>query len=296
VWKFLKIGGLVVVGIILVIGLYLAILFYPGVLFSNHLNHGNFTVHSQQELDDDIVNILDRVDAALSTSVIYDSSIEHDIFFGADNVAFGFVQKVRWKIISATLKIPSVLTYNVSWPPNFSHIITFRIPDVAGNALVSPGGSRSINLTQTLSHEVVHTFLLAELGLPALAKTPMWKQEGYGDYIAASNTTFADPSYSIRNSVERILAQDLSWMQNAAGAYKRMQLGCVKTQSIQNEEGRYWPTCYYIARVLLEYLFNVKGLTFDAVMSPGITDVATFKELILAYESGSLSGHVENDE
>ena len=58
--------------------------------------------------------------------------------------------------------------------------------------------------------------------------------------------------------------------------------------SIRTEEGFVWPTCYYISRVLMEYLLDVKGLTFDEVMSPEITEADTLEQLITEYESGNL--------
>lgn len=288
-WKFFKICGMTLGGFILVLGLYLGLLLYPEVLFAKHTQYKNYTLHSQQKLDADFVKILDRVDAALSTSPIYDPSIEHDVFFGADNAAFGFVQNLRWKVHSAAMKISPVLTYNLSWPPHFSNIITFRTPDVSNNALVHPVGSGYVNMTQVLTHEVVHTLLKAELGLPVKARTPRWKEEGYGDYIAASITTFANPSYNIQNSIQRILEQDLSWLKNGQGTYTPLRFGYAQKYSIRNEEGLYWPTCYYISRVLMEYLLDVKGMSFDEVMSPKVTDSGTLNELILAYTSGNLA-------
>jgi hypothetical protein len=38
----------------------------------------------------------------------------------------------------------------------------------------------------------------------------------------------------------------------------------------------------------MEYLLDVKGLTFDEVMSPEITEADTLEQLITEYESGNL--------
>jgi hypothetical protein len=40
----------------------------------------------------------------------------------------------------------------------------------------------------------------------------------------------------------------------------------------------------------MEYLLDVRGLTFDQVMSPAISDTDTLKELIAAYPAGGLGG------
>lgn len=114
-------------------------------------------------------------------------------------------------IISAAIgRQGSSPSYNLSSPPYVSQIITFYRPIVASDSLVHPDGSNRVNqsLSRTLAHEVVHTLLRQELGLKSVATAPMWKQEGYADYVAASATILADPSYRIERSVERILNQD----------------------------------------------------------------------------------------
>lgn len=52
-----------------------------------------------------------------------------------------------------------------------------------------------------------------------------------------------------------------------------------------DEYGDQWHTCYYLARVMVEYQLGVKGLTFAQLMDPAITDTATWREI-----SSSLAG------
>ncbi len=287
-WKILKITGFTLGGVIFVMASYLGILFYPGILFANQVEYKNFTVYSQQDLGGGIEAILDEIEAALVTSEIYDPSLEHDIFFGYGNTTFRIIQDIRWRLISLVIGLSPVLTYNASAPPYFNHVISFRIPDVENNALLHPERLTPINMTHVLTHEVVHTLLTSKIGLQQIPRVPVWKQEGYGDYIAASTNILADPSYSLRESVERILSQDLSWMKNDQGDYTPMRYGCQRLSSIENEEGYPGFTCYYIGRVLLEYLFDVRGMSFDEVMNRGVADTETLYELIAAYESGNL--------
>jgi hypothetical protein len=182
------------------------------------------------------------------------------------------------------------LTYNASAPPYVNHVVSFRIPDVENNALLHPERLTPINMTHVLTHEVVHTLVTSRVGLERIPRVPVWKNEGYGDYIAASTNILADPDYSLPQSVERILSHDLSWMRDDEGNFTPMRDGCQRLSSIKNEAGYPGFTCYYIGRVLLEYLFDVKGLSFDEVMSPGTRDTDALNELIAAYEAGGLVG------
>ena len=288
-WKVLKIGGLTLGGLTLLIAAYIGVLLYPGVLFANQFEYKNFTVHSQEDLGVGIETILDNIEAAIATSEIYDPALEYDILFGHGNTVFRITEDVRWWLTVRIWGIGPALTYNASIPPRFNHVVTFRIPDVENNALLHPEHLRPINMTRLLTHEVVHTLTTSRIGLDRIPSIPVWKQEGYGDYIAASTTILANPAYSLRESVERILSLDLSWMQDDDGNYTPMRYGCQSAGgSIEIEGGSGGLACYYIGRVLLEYLFEVKGLTFDEAFAPEIRDTDTLYELIEAYESGSL--------
>jgi hypothetical protein len=284
----LKIFGFSVGGVLVVLVAYIGLLFYPTIFFANHTEYGSLSVHSDVDFGNEIQPILRDIQAALVTSEIYDPGLKHDIFFGYGNSAFEAIQGIRAQFVKWTIGRRAALTYNASLPPLVSHIVTFRIPDFEANVLIHPERRAGIDLRQTLTHEVVHTLLMARLGSQAVVRYPMWKLEGYADYVAASTTTFTDTSYEIRDSVERILNEDLSWMMDAEGNFTRMRYSCQRMSSIETQQGLVWPTCYYISRVLWEYLLDVKGLTFDDVMSPEVTDTDTLAELVAAYQAGDL--------
>ena len=275
--KILKICGITMSGMLTIFLVYIGLLLYPGILFANHVELGNFTIHSNHKFGNELEIALRDIQAAISTSEIYDESLKHDIYFGYGN-----------KIFHA-LQIKPALTYNRSWPPYLSEIITFRKPDFRANTLSHPQHlERSVNLRQIISHEVVHSLLNSKLGTWRNFHAPIWKIEGYCDYIAASTSTFSGLSYNFQASVKRILSQDLSWLKDDEGNFTHIMRSQKKLYNIRNEQGDNWPTCYYISRVLWEYLIDVKGLTFDEVMSPDVTDSETLAELIAAYGSGNL--------
>jgi len=275
--------GFTIGGILIGFGAFVGLLFFPQILFANHVEHANLAAHYDAEFGDSIGPVLRDIEAALSTSEINDPSLRHDIFFGHGNSTFAAIQGVRGRLVQSILGRGSVLTYNTSRPPHFSHVITFRIPHFESNLLTHPERRASINLRQTLTHEIVHTLMIARLGSPVATRLPMWKQEGYGDYVAASTTTLKNPAYDIRQSVQRILNEDLSWMRDVEGNFTQMRYSCKAKSSVMTEGGSVWPTCYFISRVLWEYLVDVKGLTFDEVLDPYVTDADTLTELIDAY-------------
>jgi hypothetical protein len=287
--RFWKITGGTLGGVVLIFLSYLGLLIYPSVLFANSVQYNSLTVYS----DGDLIGaegILRDIERALETSEIYDATISHQIYFGDGNRPFTLIQDLTMKLVFAAIGRGSSPSYNLSFPPYISQSITFYRPIIETNSLVHPDGSGRVNqnLARTLTHEVVHTFLRQNLGLDGVATAPMWKQEGYADYIAASTTILADPTYDIAASVERISRQDLSWLIEGPGNYRPMTYGCIRFGILEDEEGRRWNTCYYIARVLVEYLLDVKGMAFSELMRSEVSDTGTLEELFAAYDAGEL--------
>jgi hypothetical protein len=287
--KLLKIGGLTIGGVLALFSAYLVLLIYPGVLFANSAEYDNLTIYSDDALNA-VQPILESIDRALQTSEINDTTIQHEIFLGYNNSAFKAIQRLRDAISTRAIGRGCGVTCNISLPPYVSHSMTFYMPVIETDSLVHPDGSSRVNqsLSRTLTHEVVHTLMMAELGLQRIARTPMWKQEGYGDYVAASTTILASPDYRIRESVERILNQDLSWLLDEQGNYGRFGYGCQRFGVLADEEGRRWNTCYYVARVMVEYILDIKGMTFQELMNPTTTGPETLEELFAAYEGDAL--------
>lgn len=286
--KLLKLSAYGLGGFFSLLVVYLALLVYPGVLFANAAEYNGITVHSDSHLTG-FDPIIRKIEQALATSEIYDPAIEHDIFFGDGNAPFTMIQRFHGRLTKwATGMGPPTSSYNSSWPPYVSNIVTFYRPIIESDSLVYAERGVNQSLSRTLTHEIVHTLMLSELGLRSVARTPMWKQEGYADYVAASATILADPDYDIRESVERILRQDLSWLVDNEDRYRPMGYGCLRYGVVRDEEGRIWNTCYYISRVLVEYVLDHKLMTFQELMNPRVTDSQTFTELMAAYESGTL--------
>jgi hypothetical protein len=275
----LKVGGWSIGGIVALLGMYCGLLIYPGLLFSHEVEYKNFVAYADSSLRGDIEPILSDVETRLLTSAIYDPAEKHEIFFGHGNQVFGALQHSRSKLVSLAIGRPiTSLSYNVSWPPHFSHIVTFLIPDFETNMLIHPQARDGINMTHVLTHEVTHSHVNARLGLERAIRLPLWKYEGYPEYIAASHTRRAT-NYSFRIAVERLMKEDLSWTKNDQGAFIPFGYDCMSKSTIQIEQG-YWPTCYYVSRLMVEYLLDVKGLSFEELMSSSVSDVGTFADLV----------------
>jgi len=277
--KTLKVAGWSFGTLFLLLCIFLGLLLFPGFLFAHRLEHGNLVVYSNQDLGAGIDPILREVDRRLASSEINAPAISHRIFFGHDAPVFGALQRARTEIFFRTIGMKPSPTYNASWPPHISHVVTFDVPDTAHDALRRSAWPEKLNMTHILTHEVAHTLVLAKLAIPNTARLPMWKAEGYPEYVAMSAIR-SQPGYSLRASVARILATDLP--------LEPMRYDCIGQSYLEDENEDSWHTCYYLARVLVEYVLDRKGLSFGELAQPSISESETLRELLRDYYAGAL--------
>lgn len=282
-----KVAGWSFGTLLLLLCIFLGLLLFPGFLFAHRIEHENLVVYSNQNLSGSAGPILREINQRLATSEINAPAITHRIFFGHDAQIFGAVQGARAEMVFRTIGLKPSATYNVSWPPRISHIVTFDVPDTAHDALRRKAWPGQFNMTHILTHEVAHTLVLAKLGIPQTSRLPMWKAEGYPEYVAMSAIR-AQPGYSLRASVARILETDLAWLRNTQGDFDALRYDCIGKSYVKDENEDFWHTCYYLARVLVEYVLDRKGLSFEQLMQPSISEPETLRELLRDYHAGAL--------
>lgn len=256
--KTLKVTGWSFGSLLVLLVAFVGPLAYPGFMFAHQLEYQNITVHSEENLAGRIEPILARVNAQLAASEIHEPALAHDIFLG-----FG----------------------NASWPPHFSHVVSLDEPDVADDALLRPQWPGRFNMTHILTHEIAHSLIAHKMGLRETARLPMWKAEGYAEYVAATRLR-ANPAYTLRESVTRVMAAELGPFRDASGSFQPLRYDCVGKSYLKDEQGDSWHTCYYLARVLVEYSLDVKHLGFAQLAKPEIVEGEILSEMLSDYADG----------
>ena len=285
--KALKITGWSFGSLLVLLAVFVSLLAFPGFMFAHQLEYRNFNVHSDQELGGELSPILARIDAQIAGSELNDPRLEHDIFLGHDNASFRAVQRARTALVEYSLGMKPAPNYNVSWPPHLSHVVILDVPDPVHDALLRPQWPGRFNMTHILTHEVAHSLVTQRLGIGGVMKLPMWKNEGYAEYVAAGEIRAA-PGYSLRNSVARVLNSDLSQLRDADGNIGPLRYGCIGKSYLKDENGDFWHTCYYLSRVLVEYSLDVRKMDFAQLADPGVIDTEVMRELLADYQAGRL--------
>lgn len=285
--KTLKITGWSFGGLLALLGVFIGLLVFPGFMFAHQLEYRNLTVYSDEDLRGSIEPILARIDAQIAASEINETELRHEIYFGHANRPFRALQRTHLELMRQLTGIDrrSAINYNASWPPLVSHVVSLDLPDVTHDALLRDAWPGRINMTHVLTHEVGHTLVFNKVGLRGMAALPFWKAEGYPEYIA-SHTLRAASGYSLRASVSRLLTANLAWLRDANGNLQSPRYEHLGGSYLKDENGDHWHTSYYLARVLVEYSLDVKGMSFEQLADPGVRDIDVMRELLADYAAG----------
>lgn len=151
--------------------IYVLMVLYPNLLFSYSVSYKNYTVFSNEVMEDHIYSILDSVDKQLSTSDVYDNTIKHKIFISDNYKLYTFLSHMYYKTSGITY-----VFFN-------NHYITKS--EIKNDVSIKNSeGYNKTSLTHVITHESMHTLLQERLGLIKYLSLPKWMMEGYCEYIS----------------------------------------------------------------------------------------------------------------
>jgi hypothetical protein len=102
------------------------------------------------------------------------------------------------------------------------------------------------NMEEVICHEIIHSFVYNKFGSIRASSLPSWKQEGYAEYGANILPKRNDTSYRFKNRVE---------------LYKNSSFW----------EGNKYVFEYYESQILVEFLMDIKKITFGQLMANSFT-------------------------
>jgi hypothetical protein len=248
--RFLQITLLTFIAAILTI----TIVLFPQRLFANKMEYKNFTVYSNEKIDNDIKIVLDNAMNLVKKSQIYDSNYNYKIilcfnsFYNkVDDKIFGEGPTARSRLNDVIIKVRIEPKNNLAFP-------TFH--KACGE-----------NLTCLIAHEMTHCLQLNKYGIIKFNpfKYPaLWKLEGYPEYVA-KKTELSNRGYSLTSQIEQYVnlerrATDI-WISGIDG-------GCEV------------PNYYYKGLLMIEYLIDIKHLSYDKILNDTVSENTVYQEMI----------------
>lgn len=230
------------------------IILFPQPLFAYKMEHKQATVYSNEKINHDIISILDNALKLVEESELSNPNYKFDIFLchntlfnQIDNKVLGFGPSARATDNNITIKV-RVNTGTDSFFPTFHK---------------NCEGS----LTYLVAHEMIHCLQADKYGMMKfnpLRHPEMWKLEGYPEYISRQ-TKLKNKDYSLVSEIDRYVELD----------------GKAKDIWILIEEGRCEaPKYYYKGRLMIEYLMDIKHLSYDHILNDNTSEDAIYTDMI----------------
>ena len=154
-------------------GTYLVLLLFPYPLFAHHVQYENLAVYSDQPLSPRLPSLLGEVQKRLQASPFNDSRLPHRMFICNRPGLFAFFANVNHGV--------GGITYS-----GLNRNIFLRRAIVDRNRLVGPSGREvpgERTLVYYMTHEITHSLVVHHLGRYQYWHLPVWKREGYADYV-----------------------------------------------------------------------------------------------------------------
>lgn len=234
------------------IGGLVTLMFYPQALFANKFEHNQFTVYYNTDYKIEkkaFQVILDNAYKIVENCEMHNPEFKYKVFLAHNNI-FNKIEGLQGG---------DVLARATAWN------IVFKIDvDIKNNRMYSDRSK--VDLTVALIHEMVHIMQADKYGLlnfSPIKHPPIWKLEGYPEYVARTNYLNSE-NYDLLKEIQRFLSADED----------------AKRESFEAVEGHFMPTYYFKGRIMVEYLMNIKGMTYDAILKDQSTEEEVFNEMV----------------
>lgn len=231
-----------------------SIILFPQLLFANKIKYKEFTVYSNDKIDESIIIVLDKVMNLVQKSELYDSMYKYNIIFCYNS----FYNKIDDKLLGIGRTARATLN-NV--------IIKVRIDPKGNLAFPTFHKACEVNLTELLAHEMTHCLQANKYGIIKFNpfKHPeLWKLEGYPEYISR-HTELSSKDNSLTSDIDRYInleskANDI-WISS-------------------QEDGCEVPNYYYKGRLMIEYLMDIRHLSYDKILKDTVSENTVYQEMI----------------
>ena len=240
--------------LLIIISALVTIILFPQLVFANKMKYKNFKVCSNDKINHDIKIPLDNAIALVQRSELYDPGYKyniilcHNTFYNKiDDILLGIGPAARARLNNVIIKV--------------------RIDPTDNLAFATFHKECKINLAYLLAHEMIHCLQAKKYGIMKFnpfRHPEFWKLEGYPEYISRK-TQLSSKDHSLANEIERYINLE----SKATDIW------------ILLEEGRCEaPNYYYKGRLMIEYLMDIKHMSYDQILKDSVSETTIFKEMI----------------
>jgi hypothetical protein len=219
------------------------------------MEYRNFTVYSNERISNDIKIVLDNAMNLVKKSEIDDPNYKYNIILSYNSL----FNKIDDKLLGTG---PAARSRENN--------IIIKVSIDSKNNLAFPTFHKACqeNLTCLLAHEMTHCLQVNKYGIIKFNpfKHPEhWKLEGYPEYVARKTQLF-NKSYDLTSEIDRYI--------NLESKSTDMWIPAV------NEGGCEVPDYYYKGLLMIEYLIDIRHLSYDKILNDTVSENTVYQEMI----------------
>jgi len=230
--------------VLLIAGLLLIIVLNPMLTYANKTTHQHYAIFHHKPLDPALTIRLDQATGLLKASELYDSTFQLDICLNDGSAYPSLMKTLRGRAFAWGFYNKVVLQGVANCKDNYLELDGYRW-----------------NLTQLLTHEMIHCLQFARLGLwksKPVATIPDWKWEGYAEYVSRQS----DEQKDLSKNITRLIKTDKSnW-------------------EITFSDSTISPRAYYEYWTLVQYCMDIRKMNFNQVLSDTTSEEALRQEMM----------------
>jgi hypothetical protein len=154
---------------------YLFLLFFPQPLFAYSVKYGNFNIHSREPIGPELETVLNDAEVRLRHSPIYDETVGRHIYLTNGYGMYAFLSHKAYASFANSV-------------PFIENVFINKTDIAADRVYMNRAFSNSRSLSGVIAHEITHLFIQRRFGTLKAISMPIWKKEGYCEYIAGDST------------------------------------------------------------------------------------------------------------
>jgi hypothetical protein len=231
----------------------IVIVLNPGLLYANRTIHQNYIVYHSAQLESETISRIDEANELLKSSELSDSNYKIDICLNDSSIYPTLMRWLRGSAFAWGFYDKVVLQGDADFKENFVELNGYKW-----------------NATQLIAHEATHCLQYNRFGFwktnPA-ANLPLWKTEGFPEYVARQNSDQKNLIFNIARLIETEQKENKGWINFA------------------DNTGTVIP--YYKNWLLVQYCIDVKKMSYQQILDDDVKEENVREEMMCWYQNQS---------
>lgn len=238
--------------ILMILGLtaLIVLILQPQLMFGKQMDYRTVSIYANEDITAEIEPILDSAISLIAQSELYDPDYHFDVFL-AHNTTYNVLDSRLMGSWAAARAIDNNITIKVKTD------VRKRLAILEGNQL---------ELTYVIAHEMIHCLqnhVFGKWAFNPLNHPPMWKMEGYPEYIGRARFASMDSS-ELREEVAFYLQHRPSH----------------ELDLLRLDDEHLTPNIYFKGKLMVEFLIEIKGLTYAEILDDERTEQEVWKDMM----------------